>query len=441
MSDNQLFQPLIPVDIGFARGESPTPTKLTGIFNYIQASNYVLESYLGNGTDYNVSDENLEKRKMIHNVASAIGQNSNLYKPVNKLGSLLHLHKFYGATNDGDTHTTGLLTPNTTYTAGNGEIEENLLVNKDITIPVSIWVDPVDTFYLKVDYTGTGTITVQGSSSATQISAEPDLEYDSIKTVEYTIPGGSFITSILIEPEDTFKIFSISLMSGSESYSYNNKFFNVAAAMPLNQDKFWVVKPPCVHAYTQSGTELCDVATCKFCIGNTYDVYVDADGISDENKKGLPVCGGDYYNYVPANLRPKDGNSARKYEPYAPASTTSFYTIQSCLMMTSRGFMSKFLPFAAYDANKYAAYDVVAKNETVLYDASADYNTVLYDIALYASGRPDMVFVSDTTGAIESDTDNRYFVIGGLYSVSEMIKDLFKYLTEQQKPSTAVYAE
>jgi len=435
MSDSQSFQTLLPVDITFYRGESPSPAKLNGIFNYIQASYYVLESYLGNGTDYLVDESNFKDRKMLHNLAGAIGKMGDLYRPINKLGTLKHIHSVYGANNHGDVGT-GLEAPCTSYIKGTGKTNEYLSVDKDFNIPVQLMTDTSSDYYLVVNFRGRGNLSVNDGISNTNIPLD---ESSFTKEKTYVITGGSFIDHIKINTISSLEIYSISLLSGKECYQYQSLAFNVATSMPLDQDKFWTVKAPCLHAYTNDG--LCSVSTCQFCIGNTYDLYIEDSSLDDASRFGLPVCGGDYFTSVPDELKPDAADSSITYTPYDPAGSVKTYAMQSSLLMTSKGFMAKYRPFAAFDPVKYSAGDPISKNESVIYDKLAAYSPVFYDIILYATSRPDIIYLSDIKNEVVPNTNDRYFAVGGAYSVTSLLSDILKYLSDQQKPTTAVYAD
>jgi hypothetical protein len=445
MQNTQLFQKMLPVKINFYQGESPSPSKLNGIFNYIQASYYIAESYLGNGIDYEFTPGNLTSRKMMHNIAGAIGKMGDIYKPINKLGSLEHIHRCYGAVNQGNTATDGLHNAHTIYVPGtNGYLDEYLQIDEEINIPISVQVESNDSYSLIINFKGQGALTVNNGLSNSLNVCDDGIGGSAIYPTSkiITIVGGSYIDFIKITPVSNFNILSISLLSNSESHAYQTLCFNVAASMPLNQEKYWTVKSPCSRAYTQSTNELCDKATCQFCIGNTYDIYLQDGALADDARYGIPICGGDFETLLPSELIPKDNAvSTVAYTAYNPAGSVKTYSVQSSLLMTSRYFMSKYSPFAAYDPNIYGVGDPIAKNETVIYDSGALKSPILLDVVIFASGRPDIVYLSDVKNEIIAPTNTRFFVTGGSYSIAQMLRDILLYLSNQQKPMTAVYSD
>lgn len=106
MAQQYKFPTTLPIDINFFNAESLSPLKLTDIFAYIKAGSYIIESYLGNGIDYNITEKH--KKKAIGNISNVIGStNGNIYMPYNMLESIYSIYRNYCSTykhdgNDGE---------------------------------------------------------------------------------------------------------------------------------------------------------------------------------------------------------------------------------------------------------------------------------------------------------------------------------------------------
>jgi hypothetical protein len=461
MSENQLFQKLLPINISFVNGESPSPTKLTGIFNYIQASYFILESYLGNGIDYSVTT--LKDRKMLFNLASSIGSSGNIYRPTNKLTSLYNIHKHFGAVNkdDGSTFTDGLHDEHTNYVYGDGVLGEYLEILEETYVPISYEDRTGAGHQFGITYKGKGSVTLfYGDGTSTEVVCSPPTLGELLeKKVGVT---ASFIDSILLSPHTDgtpLEIYSVWLTENTEAYLADDQngaaigeefIYNVANAIPTDNglsgnEAFWKIGPPCQYSLSTAETK-CDKRTCGYCLGNTYDVFVDRTNVSPWQPAGQPVCGGSVgiggsfstQGEVDASLVPSNGF---KYTPviYTASSENVVYAVQSCLLMKSKPFLTKLRPFAA---NKNLASGIVlTKNESAIYDMGAIYNPIKYNITLRATGRPDIIYVHDVNKELVANSYNKINVIGGAYNITEMLYDILKILNEKQKPQVAVYAD
>ncbi len=465
MAETQLFQKMLPINIKFFQGESPSPTKLNGIFNYIQASYYILESFLGNGIDYGVTV--LKDRKMVFNLSSTIGQASNLYRPTNKLGSIYQIHQHFGAlhTDEGSQaiYNDTLHTQHTQYTEGDGVMSEFVQILQQVNVPISYEAKDGEGHQLGIIYTGSGTINVfTGDGTSTPLACTAPTG-GALKQKTLTITT-DYIDYIQFTPTSNFKIYSIWLVENSEALltddvQFANKgeitTYNVGCAIPVDnglagEESFWKIASPCVHSLS-TATNKCKLRTCNYCIGNTYDIFVDQTNVGTKwNASGSPICGGDVglvdgssvKGEIDTTLVPTDSVDAPiKYTgvQYTAASANVVYTLQSCLLMRSKPFMAKFRPFAAHE--RLGSELTLTRNESALYDMSANYNPIKYDITLRSAGRPDIIYVFDPKRELSAGTNNKISVIGGTYNISQMLKDILKHTNERQTPQVAVYAD
>lgn len=458
---NQLFQKLLPININFVTGESPSALKLTGIFNYIQASYFILESYLGNGIDYGV--QSLSERKMMFNIASTIGATGNIYKPLNKLTSISSIHKNFGAlhTNEGNEVLFGdtLHIQHTEHVVGDGVLGEYLSILDELNIPVAQEDNFGNGHQFGIIYKGSGTIKIfNGDGLYTEVTctAPAQNEY-----VQKTIPlSDAYVDFINIVPSVDFKIYSIWLTDNTDGLLSNDGFaanngeefiYNVACSIPVDNglesnESFWKIAPPCIHSLPET-VDKCDLRTCSKCIGNTYDIFVDQTSVgSPWTPVGQPICGGDVglgqasniQGEINASLVPAGG---KKYTPvvYNEQSVNVIYTLQSCLLMKSKPYMIKFRPFACHE--KLNAEITLPKNGSVLYDMNASYNPIKYNITLRSAGRPDIIYVHDVQKELIANSYNKINIIGGSYSLSSMLYDILKALGEKQSPQVSVYAD
>ena len=442
--NNELFARLFPVKVNFITGESPSPSKLNGIFSYLNSAFFVLESFLGNGLDYRTTE--LEGRKMMFNVSSAIGQMSNLYKPINKLTSLEHIYKHYIALHSetGASFTDNLHLQHGSYSYGDGMISEKLVITLPVNIPLDTRIQ--DSHYLKIAYKGTATLKLRSDSSFIIDSILANIT-DTLTVYSVLINPNTFLNYIsLIPTGDGIEIFSISLVSAVDGSESRNNIYNTSHAMPLDngqdgEEGFWKIAKPCEYAKASSLT-ICQHKTCDMCIGNTYDIFS-----SDiEVKKGEPICGGLYSTSVSSLMISKDQNgNTISYSPViVPDGEITKYVFQSCIMLKSKPYMVKYASFAAH--NNLPAGTTLEQNSSVIYDIAASFNPVKYDIALSSAGRSDIVYVSDIKSELMPGGGvglglNKYMVIGGQISITSMLSDILKNISQNDTPKTAVFAD
>jgi len=89
---NFSFQTLLSKRARFLNGEDISPQKLSGFAAQLENGFKIIQSYLGNGTDYllaNITDD--PDRKTLFNLSSAIGKSEKIYKPVNRIYSIEQL--------------------------------------------------------------------------------------------------------------------------------------------------------------------------------------------------------------------------------------------------------------------------------------------------------------------------------------------------------------
>lgn len=460
MSENQLFQKLLPININFVNGESPSSTKMTGIFNYIQASYFILESYMGNGIDYGVST--LANRKMMFNIASTIGSSGNIYRPTNKFGSLYSLHKFFSAVNqDSGAQVDSLHAEHTNYVVGDEVTGEYLEITEAVNVPINIEDRESSGHQLGVIYKGKGTIIVHsGTGAQSTLTCNPPVQDELVEAKLST--SANFIDHIKLLPHSDgtpLNIKSIWLVSNSEGILADDAtgaavgeefIYNVGNAVPVdngleNEEAFWKIGPPCEHSLSTAQVK-CDLRTCGYCLGNTYDIFVDQTGVTGWNPAGQPICGGDVgigggFNVQGTVVASKVPANSLKYTPvvYATTSESIIYALQSCLLMKSKPWMAKYRPFAAH--KNINAQVILTKNESALYDMNATYNPIKYNVTLRSAGRPDILYVHDVNKELVANSYDKVNVIGGTYSITEMLHDVLEIMAEKQKPQPAVYAD
>ena len=446
MAYTQKFAKFLPVAISFFKGESASPQKFNGIFSYLEAGFSILESFLGNGIDYKIPLSDKSKRKMLFNVSQAIGSTSNIYKPVNKMVSLSNIYHNYGSVNNGSTtsHESHSFIDN---------INKKLIVNRTLNVPLCITNNQLDTYYLGVYYTGDsdGEISIKcktvGENITLSLDTNPGRKFGYIKT------NSQYIEYIEIKPKNgkNIEIESIFFVSNSETTpieeitNVNNKemkrfiAFNSSYSVPIINKSLWTIKLPCENALKG----ICTLATCGYCIGNLYDVNVNSTVI---DKIGAPVCGGDdgIFGNIEDELIPKNITTKKriKYIPndYNTTGSVPIYTIQSPVLTEDVPYMIKFMPFIAHQFG-YSSGQMLVKNESAVYDIASPKSPVFTNMTIYSAGQPHIVYVVDDNLELSGGFSDRILILGGLYSLSDFVKDSLKVNSEGSIPQVSVYAD
>ena len=428
---NEMFPRFLPIDIKFMPGESPSPQKLTSIFKYLYSAFYVLESFLGNGLDYR--PESIDSRKMIFNISNSLGSMGKLNKPTNKLCSLTSIYRDFilsdsvllldGISTDRlhDEHAilTGISDP---YAHAAGDAEKSLKVNQAFNIPVDKHLSGAWAFGIETN--GFGGVTIYYESNIKEsitITNGFASTHNSITITDRYVSHISITTDTIYPLE----IFSIYLVNKADTLMDSAKPYNIAYALDLSNPTYFEVNKPCMFA------EQCPLSNGSYCIGNTYDLYVHESGVSPA---GRPICGGLYSSSViDPSLIP--GGFA-----YQPNTSSQIYTIQSPLLMLEKQYMVKFAPYAVHNL---ASSQTIVKNVSMVYDIEAGAGTsnpIKYNMPIQSAGRPDMVFVNDTSQEL-NPSNNRIIIIGGTYGITNMLNDVIETITEMQPRSVSVYAD
>lgn len=438
----QMFPKLLPVDIKFFGGESPSPQKLTGIYNYIGSAFYILESFLGNGVDLNTPSD--ADRKLIYNLSNAIGAMGNVYRPHNYLTSLEFIHRQFGSMNGNGTTEYKKMIDQFMQSGGT---EKYLTVNSQINIPIDIISD--SDLYLNMLVTGAGIVRVHhtDTSPVTDITISTPISING-----YTIPtefsllinAGVYISHIEIiitVPTVPINFFSLTLVDSAKALMFTldtaNKPYNVSYAMNQNNPSFWKIKKPCQNALD----EVCSVATCKYCIGNTYDIYTRVLGL-EGTLVGESVCGGDFASTIQETLQPvnKTTYAKIKYTPPTTPGTSTLYTAQSSLLMKETPYSLRFRP---YGIHSLPSESIIDKNQAMVYDSFAGggaTSPLCYNLIIQSGGRPDIVIINDTKNNLVESKD-RFIILGGMYSLASYIADTSEMSSARASRAVAVYAD
>ncbi len=470
-NNSQMFARLLPIDIKFFNGESPSPQKMNGIFNYVHAAFYILESFLGNGIDYRIPSDNIKDRKMLFNVSQVLGNTGKLYKPVNTLVMTEYLHRSFGIINKNLGAVDILHASHTTY----DQETEQLTIRDDINIPVCIntldAAGEIEAYYIGLYYTGEGSISIYGGG--TTESQTLTLPPQSFRKFFWFSPGMEFIDYIKLSPgvmdaygsrdplvlesiylvkgndvaAETQRIYELVSGSPTENYIEVLNDYNTSYAIPLDnmegtqeQPTFWTIQIPCKWAISKD----CSHATCDYCIGNIHDIDVSNPAVT---KIGAPICGGlstvaphiDPY-LIPTNKDVAFLGQPIEYEAadFSHNTQSQIYTIQSPVLMKAKPYMMKYRPFKVHSLGAGTA---LTKNETVIYDLSSRTNPIRYNVPIYSAGRPDIVFVFDTNKELVSGSSTNIQVLGGQYTMTTFIEDLVLALNMEKNPQVAVYAD
>jgi hypothetical protein len=377
-----MFTKLLPKEVLFKRGESPSPDKLNGIFDQIGSAAYILESFLGNGTDYRITTNS--DRKLLFNVSSAIGQTEKLYKPASKIPDLQRLLRRYIGTHGSWNDTTKTLT-----------ITEAALIPSDIEAGDRIGIY----------YTGRPRFTMPGSSVVNMNNHSGGI-YD---WEFYDFSSDANYFQIEPYPASTLSIRSFYIAKtfpGSACY-------NTGYTVPISNANYYTVKTPCVYSNPAlTGTSACSSKVTNYCIGNTYEYTASASATY-----GTPICSG--------------ANKSYSIETASPRST--YLTIQCPLNTTENKYALKFRPFSMHSISLDT---LITPNMCIVYDIKDAVNPIKYNTSLYSAGesagyiRGDIFYTPDKDTMTTGD-NNKYLVLGGNYGLTDMVSDLIGIMDRQ----------
>jgi len=413
MSETQSFSRLLPKETRFITGENPSPIKLSASFNQIENAFYTVESFLGNGIDYHVTDQN--NKKMLFNLSSAIGRTDKLYKPINLVPSLDFINRTWG----GDA---------TIYSSDTLEFVTDTLF---IGIPVNAY----NTYEFGIYYIGDGKV-MGLDGTTTWIDLPTNSEYG-----WHTISVTSNIGFFKISMKSGSTTFNIKSLYVCDKTIYNG-IYNKAYCLPLDNTTYWTAKTPCKYSNPQ-GTQVCTVRTCDYCIGQQYNM-----DYTNSVTFGSPKCVSLDNDPINGAFWNNSGTSVSiEYTTDDTTQRIQYITLQSPLNSVNNQYALSFKPFHVHNLDKDTE---IPSNASVIYDTKNSSSTVKHLTSLYSAGgntdiRSDIVYIKDKTEINDGIGDpKRYIVIGGNYGLIDLMYDLMKFVNlpvpVDASNHTAVYA-
>lgn len=471
MSYSHKFPVTLPIDITFFNAESLSPLKLNTIFNYLKMASSSTELYLGNGIDYDVTDD--VKKKLICNISNLIGDVSgNIYMPYNHVKSIYTIYKNYCSTYGNS----GVISENSTeHAIYNGETDSIEIIG-NINIPISKMFNSqvvIGIHYSLSNDSSTNYTQMKCSVHSIATGADGDIAVETtvinninLATISknnnrilshknITLPADTFISHIefnnnvqltgthlyihsiyLIEQNGTAGIGPVfESLSGSTSANISTPL-NSFYAIGKTHKTLYICKQPCKWSDSAYNSDLsqCPYRTLtSSCIGNTYDIFVDT-GVSIGNKLGIPVCGGLYSG---GNI---DGTLITSPYSYSTAynggASPSHYVMQSPLLnYKNKQHSIKYVPISM-SINTIGALESA---EGYVYDLkSPGRSPILFDALLEGTDRPDIIQVKNKV--LQSDL-NRYIFISSDIGISQMINALLDMVSSTINRSVAIYAD
>ena len=395
MAIRDTFTRLIPKEVNFVRGEQPAPSKLNGAFKQIESALTVLESFLGNGTDYRVTDD--KKRRMIFNISAILGRADKLYKPVNKLQSLKNIYNFFIKPFDLGTY---------------DEVNDIII----LTSPLELYGVFREGYKFGLFYTyvlNTNKATVGGlktTPDALDNKAGTTEGYYTWYEYELEEAKGSFVINT---NGNTVYIKSMYMVKPDEDGNVFNEGYSIPVTKIIDGEEiqgnasYWSVKIPCRWAAGGlSQSQTCAKKTCNYCIGNVYN-YSGATNLMS------PACLG---------AIAQDGTSLSYTSSIG--TRAGYYTLQSPALSVSMPYAVRYKPFKMH--NTIEAQQI-PENSCIIYDTKNTVNPLMYTVPLYSasSTRGDIFFIRNTSNIIPNDT-KRYIVLGGSYGVLDLILELLE---------------
>lgn len=404
--ETQSFTRFLPMETRFVVGENPSPSKLNGSFSQIENAFTILESFLGNGIDFHVTEN--DNRKLLFNISSAIGKTDKLYKPINLIPNLSFIAFAYGG--DAVSYTNGELT----------------FVTNALT--VGIPVNAKNGFEIGIYYTGEGALLGAASDIGVweSLPATSGSEY---KWETFIVQNNIKYFKLKTIADNGLKIKAIYVIDKS----IYNGVFNKAYCLPLENDTYWSMKTPCKYAAPDS-TQLCIVKTCDYCIGQNYEMD------SNSTMFGQPKC-------IPYSLDAASGarwiNSGNPVSiSYTPEPQTingnqnirgTYLTIQSPILTIDNQYAIKFKPFHIHSL---IIDTQIPTNLNIIYDTKNSSSTIKYLTNLYSAGgvngniRSDILYIKDTSEVSAGIGDQkRFLVLGGNYGLIDLMYDIIKFIS------------
>ena len=393
---NALFSKLWPIDVSFFPGEQPTATKLNGMIGQLSSALFMLESFLGNGTDYDITD--IKDRKMLFNLSNAIGGTDKLYKPINKLTSLLYISRLFARDN---------IAPLATYDPATDILSVTTMI-KPITLPVNIF--PGDE--LGIYYNGAGTITNFDGAGGIVELPDNGAQYGWYKII--TGSNADFIS--LIRTGGLFNIKSFYITSKlQDSTTGQDVAFNKSYGVPISNANYYMLKTPCKYSNPTADIK-CASKTCNYCIGNTYEY--DQTITIGGSPYGTPKC----LSAVSETAEPISYSSETMLSSPQRA---AYLTVQSPLVTVSNQYGIKYAPISINDE----IIDVeIPQNQCIIYDTKNSASTIKYTTALFSAGRADILYIKDTSIFQEGLTDYKRYMVLGAYGITDLMYDLMPFI-------------
>lgn len=401
---SQSFKNLLPITVNFISGESPSPAKFNGIFTQITSAFTSLQSFIGNGNDTNITVTS--DRKYITNISSLLGNAQYIYNPSNLFASLQIINNKYSATTaytynpETNVITT---TPSTgaTYTGG------VMTVTSSIHIPV----DGESGNTLAILYKGEGRVNYYKDEVVTSVDLTQSL---TVYRWQYIVLSKDIDRVELVKSTgNPFTIKSLIVTDLAQANMYNKGW-----AMPAENSSYWSIAVPCKYANPANvaAGSGCASRTGDYCIGNTYDVF----------DSGVPVPNGSVkcYSAAKSYVADSDDNNRKLMR-----------TLQSGLLLSDLPFALKYKPFAITDGTA----GTIETNKVFIYDTATTSEPVC-NPTVYATTRPDIVYITDTTRVSAVGVNNRYIVLGGDFNITSLFKTILsKYVKKQISAEPASY--
>ena len=482
MSDYS-FPATSSIQITFSHGEQPSPVKLQGAFRYLQSGFMSIESFLGNGQDYNTGTPVTYN----NSVSAAIGAMDDVYMPINILGNLSSFYASLGNYNSSGTE--GDSNPlKYHYVQNSSNITEYIELSKSrdyvyfpipkfptpqtlgssYTFGIVYWIPGIYANQIYVDFLGRdsdGDITFTNADGTTLSSPYSSISLgsppgdNSLAHAYVTIPSnGQDLAFIRIYDSNAnpsgLQIFSIYLIDNINTVpvSYNKvSLSNSATIRAVNNFTVNIPSVPSMPvnmAYVPSsctvGINCSHVGVCSarvsdsYCLGNTYDIFAET-GTLYNVKEGKVVCHGAPYSYD-------------------PDLTTNNIVAQSDLNVTHDPYKIKFAPFlltskasVQLDNTKSSLYALTFGG--LIGSTAPDKTRVLSALTLQSDAKsltgtsyvtPTVLGINDPDSWVSRRTTpyngSEFTIIGGNYGLAQSISAFFM-LQSGKTTTTSVYAE
>lgn len=415
---SQLFSKLLPKEGRFFTGENPSPSKLNGIFKQLESAFGLLESFLGNGIDYHITED--KDRKMMFNISSAIGRTDKLYKPINLVPSLQFINNIWG--NDVTSFADGILSFST-----------DLLF---LTIPVNA----MNNYEFGILYKGRGKILgLDGTDNWDTTSLPLQAEYK-WKTISVSSNKIKFFKLKKYAADTDFNVRSIYIIDKS-LYS---GVYNKAYSLPLTNNVYWTNATPCKYS-DPNGDQKCEVKTCNYCIGQTYSIDK-----SDLTTYGKPICVSKTVDSANGAYWDNTGTPISiSYSPEVTGDRASYLTLQCPILTVDNQYAIKYKSFHVHSETLDTE---LPTNSCIIYDTKNSSATIKYLTKLYSAGgidgsiRGDIVYINNKTEISAGEGDSkRFMILGSDYGLLDLMYDIMLFVNlpvpNDSTDQNAVYDE